>query len=148
MLAGCAGEPGAQDGTSPTAGPPSASAPSASAVQSPPNTQPTPGADQGDLVDADVVGQWGGMAEGSPVLWFVSSGQFTGNDGCNTLGGTWVASGSGIELKDLTMTLVACPGMDTWLSSAATVQVKGDTLRVSNANGKQIGTLPRVNVAD
>lgn len=109
--------------------------------------QPTPGRDPGGQGEADPVGQWGGVTEGSPVLWFASGGHFNGNDGCNTLGGTWVANGERIELKDMTMTLVACLGMDTWLSSAAAVRVKGDTLHVTNADGQEIGTLGRLNVA-
>ena len=109
--------------------------------------QPTPSKDPGGQGDAEVVGQWGGMTEGSPVLWFSDTGRFNGNDGCNSFGGTWVANGDRIELKDMTMTLVACPGMDTWLSSAAAVRVKGDTLHVTNADGREIGTLPHLNVA-
>lgn len=81
------------------------------------------------------------------MLWITESGRFNGNDGCNSFSGTWVADGASAELKDLTQTLVGCPGMDTWLSLAATVQVKDQTLHVTNAEGKEIGTLPRINVA-
>ncbi|OIH82339.1 hypothetical protein BLJ79_20530 [Arthrobacter sp. UCD-GKA] len=98
-------------------------------------------------VAAAVTGQWGGATEGSPVLWFSETGRFNGNDGCNSLAGSWVVDGARIELNDEIMTLVACLGMDTWLSSAAVVQVKGDTLHVTNADGQEIGTLPRLNVA-
>lgn len=97
---------------------------------------------------AAVTGQWGGATEGSPVLWFSETGRFNGNDGCNSLAGSWVVDGARIELKEMTMTLVACLGMDTWLSSAAAVQVRGETLHVANADGREIGTLPRLNVAD
>lgn len=81
------------------------------------------------------------------MLWITESGRFNGNDGCNSFSGTWVADGANAVLKDLTQTLVGCPGMDTWLSSAATVQVMGQSLLVTNAEGKEIGTLPRINVA-
>lgn len=95
-----------------------------------------------------VIGQWGGATEGSPVLWFAPEGRFNGNDGCNSLYGNWTGSGMKFELHEMTMTLVACLGMDTWLSGAAFVMVDGETLRVSDKNGVEIGTLPRLNVAD
>lgn len=97
---------------------------------------------------AAVIGQWGGATAGSPVLWFAPGGRFNGHDGCNSLAGTWVQSGQAISLRDMTMTLIGCPGMDTWLSRADSVTVHGQTLRVTDARGKGIGTLPRLEVAD
>ncbi|WP_188109101.1 META domain-containing protein [Paeniglutamicibacter gangotriensis] len=115
----------------------------------------TPGPSTSDSAtpnpEASVIGQWGGDTEGAPVLWFAETGRYNGNDGCNTLNGSWVADGGRVALKDMTMTAMACPGMDTWLSLAAAVQVvqvKGQMLHVDNADGQKIGTLPRSNVAD
>ena len=173
-LAGCGAEPGASTLESPAPGgslhleiiePSDANggprAMPTSAVPPPTPTPPTPLPESGAWVPtiavpmpypsgpgaAAVTGQWGGAAEGPPVLWFSSGGHFNGNDGCNSLAGSWVVDGARIELNDEIMTLVACLGMDTWLSSAAVVQVKGDTLHVTNADGQEIGTLPRLNVA-
>lgn len=97
--------------------------------------------------DAAVIGQWGGATEGSPVLWFAPEGRFNGHDGCNSLSGTWTESGQGFALRDMAMTLIGCPGMDTWLSRGAFVRVDGETLRVTDQDGRDIGTLPRINVA-
>lgn len=82
------------------------------------------------------------------MLWFAPEGRFNGHDGCNSLSGTWTGSGKKFELQEMTMTLIGCLGMDTWLSGAAFVTVDGETLRVSDKNGVEIGTLPRLNVAD
>ncbi|GAA1860665.1 hypothetical protein GCM10009715_05120 [Paeniglutamicibacter psychrophenolicus] len=165
-LAGCAGAPGAPapestapsvslrldiveptDGSSlPRAVRPTAM-PTPTAVPPPKAWAPTPAMPPpSGPVAAAVTGQWGGATEGSPVLWFSDTGRFNGNDGCNSLAGSWVVDGARIELKDTIMTLVACLGMDTWLSSAAAVRVKGDTLHVTDAAGREIGTLPRLNL--
>ncbi len=42
----------------------------------------------GGPVAAGVTDQWGGMSEGSAVLWLASGEHFNGNDACNTLTGT------------------------------------------------------------
>ncbi|MGL3805993.1 META domain-containing protein [Paeniglutamicibacter sp. R2-26] len=90
---------------------------------------------------APVVGQWGGVPDGSPVLVFSQEGTFTGNDGCNTLGGSWTRDGDGIVLEGMTMTLMACEGLDTWLSSASSATVEGMNLRVFDAQRAEIGVL-------
>ncbi|MDQ0095879.1 META domain-containing protein [Paeniglutamicibacter psychrophenolicus] len=155
-LAGCAGAPGAPapestaasvslrlDIVGPTDGSGGPKAVRPTAMPAPTAVPPVP---PSGPVAAAVSGQWGGATEGSPVLWFSDTGGFNGNDGCNSLAGSWVVEGARIELKDTIMTLVACLGMDTWLSSAAAVRVKGDTLHVTDAAGREIGTLPRLNV--
>ncbi|MFL4474368.1 META domain-containing protein [Paeniglutamicibacter sp. MACA_103] len=121
-------------------------APSVSAPTAPPEVTAS-GDTGGTDTDAAVIGQWGGATEGSPVLWFAPKGRFNGHDGCNSLTGTWAGSGQGIELRDVARTLIGCPGMDTWLSRARFVTVDGETLRVTDKDGKGIGTLPRINVA-
>ena len=88
-----------------------------------------------------VVGQWGGVPDGSPVLVFTPEGTFTGNDGCNTLGGSWKQDGGRIVLEDMTMTLMACEGLDTWLSSASSATLEGMNLRVFDAQRAEIGVL-------
>ena len=81
------------------------------------------------------------------MLWFAPGGLFNGHVGCNSLTGRWMEAGRGFELRDMTMTLIGCPGMDTWLSGATFVTVDGESLRVADKGGKTIGTLPRLNVA-
>lgn len=126
-----------QDGPGPSTGQP----PSPSATASTPEPSQAPTGESG------VVGQWGGATEDSPVLWFNASGTFNGNDGCNSLLGSWEQTGQRIELKDVTMTLMACGGVDDWVSKATTVQVEGDDLLLTNSDGEKLGTLPRTKVA-
>ena len=102
---------------------------------------------QSPSAESDVVGQWGGATEDAPVLWFNASGTFNGNDGCNSLLGGWEQTGPRIELKNVTMTRMACVGVDDWMSRATTVQVEGDNLLLKNADGDELGTLPRTKVA-
>lgn len=153
-LSACSTGPGAEDteatvsrdvgpyGLPPASNTPPAQGPSASA----PEETSSPKSDRSDA-DAAVIGQWGGASEGAPVLSFAPEGRFNGHDGCNTLTGSWTGSGQAFELHEMTMTLIGCPGIDTWLSRAAAVEVDGETLRVTDKDGKDIGTLPRLNVA-
>lgn len=90
---------------------------------------------------SSVVGQWGGVPDASPTLDFSEEGTFTGNDGCNNMVGSWTQDKDTITLKNTAMTLMACEGIDTWLSGAATVKVAGMNLNVFNSAGKEIGTL-------
>ena len=90
---------------------------------------------------SSVVGQWGGVPDGSPVLIFSGEGSFTGNDGCNSLTGAWKQADDTITLDNMAMTLMACEGVDTWLSRASTVKVKGMNLMVFDAQGGEIGVL-------
>jgi heat shock protein HslJ len=129
-------------GLPPASNTPPTPSPSASA----PEETTSPESDRSDA-DAAVIGQWGGASEGSPVLSFAPEGRFNGHDGCNTLTGSWTGSGQAFELHEMTTTLIGCPGMDTWLSRAAAVEVDGEILRVTDKDGKDIGTLPRLNLA-
>ncbi len=121
--------------------------PSATQTPSPSATASTPDPSQAPASETDVVGQWGGATDDSPVLWFNASGTFTGNDGCNSLLGGWEQTGQQIELKNVTMTLIACVGVDDWISKTTTVQVEGDNLLLTNKAGDELGTLPRTKVA-
>ncbi|MFB9815653.1 META domain-containing protein [Paeniglutamicibacter sulfureus] len=153
-LSACSTGPGAEDpeatvsrdvgpyGLPPASNTPPAQGPSASATEETSSAE----SERSDA-DAAVIGQWGGAPEGAPVLSFAPEGRFNGHDGCNTLTGSWTGSGQAFELHEMTMTLIGCPGIDTWLSRAAAVEVDGETLRVTDKDGKDIGTLPRLNVA-
>lgn len=91
---------------------------------------------------APAVGHWGGV-EQKPFIDFDTSGTFSGNDGCNPFMGSWYQKGENMVLKDTAVGLMACEGVDTWLSSAATVRVEGATMLVFNTENKLIGELPR-----
>jgi heat shock protein HslJ len=93
---------------------------------------------------ADVTGTWGTPdATGTPGLELNADQSVTGTDGCNRLVGTWSLNGDTIEFGTFASTLMACEGVDTWLSGASTATVAGSTMTVQDAGGDDIGTLER-----
>lgn len=90
-----------------------------------------------------VVGTWGDTAESKPHLVFSSDGEVEGSDGCNGISTTFSVDGSTAVLEQFVSTLKGCFGVDPWLSKVHSVEVDGDQLIVSNAQGERIGTLER-----
>lgn len=96
-----------------------------------------------------VAGTWGEPdAQGEPSLEFVpgddaSSGDYSGTDGCNRVGGSYTVDGDEIDLGVMRATMMYCEGVDTWLVTATTATLKGDELTFADADGKRIGTLKR-----
>jgi heat shock protein HslJ len=91
----------------------------------------------------DPVGTWGETAEQSPQLVLAEDGSLTGTDGCNGLGATWEISGDIIVFGPVMATMMACDGVDTWLSLMTTATVNGDTMTVMGPDGAEVGTLDR-----
>jgi len=71
------------------------------------------------------------------------AGYLTGSDGCNRLAGQWMLAAGELTFPQMGGTKIACKGIDTWLSQAAGGTVDGNTLTVTDAHGKTIGTLER-----
>jgi heat shock protein HslJ len=90
-----------------------------------------------------VVGTWGSTSSGQPNLDIQDDGTFSGSDGCNRLSGQGQIDGDEITFGSIASTMMACEGVDTWLSKAATGNVSGDTMTVLDDGGKTIGTLKR-----
>ena len=91
-----------------------------------------------------VEGSWGNTEDSSqPSLEFGSNGRVTGTDGCNRLMGNWTQDGASVTIGELASTMMFCHDVDTWLSSAATAEIEGETLAVFNEAGEPIGTLQR-----
>lgn len=90
-----------------------------------------------------VVGRWGSTASGQPNLDIENDGTFSGSDGCNSLSGKGLIDGDEITFGAIASTLMACEDVDTWLSKAATGNVKGSTMTVLDDGGSTIGTLKR-----
>ncbi|QZY53383.1 META domain-containing protein [Leucobacter tenebrionis] len=91
-----------------------------------------------------VVGAWGEPGtRGEPSLIFEEDGSYSGDDGCNSLGGEWSAEGDSVDLGAMRSTLMYCEGVDTWLSQARTAELSGDTLTLLDEQGAEIGTLER-----
>lgn len=92
---------------------------------------------------ASPVGTWGEEGNGLPNLTLAEDGKLTGTDGCNRLMGSWEADGADVTFGQVATTMMACQDVDTWLSGLSTATVDGDVLRVSDADGTEIGTLTR-----
>ncbi|GAA3589252.1 META domain-containing protein [Klugiella xanthotipulae] len=92
----------------------------------------------------DPVGTWGDAeAQNTPFLVVDAGGTISGSDGCNRLSGTWSQEGDTVTFDQTASTLMACDGVDLWLSAARSATVDGDTLTVSNDTNEKIGTLTR-----
>ena len=92
---------------------------------------------------AAVVGRWGSTSSGQPNLDIESDGTFSGTDGCNRLSGQGQIDGDEITFGSIASTMMACEGVDTWLSKAATGNVSGDSMTVLDDRGSTIGTLKK-----
>jgi len=96
------------------------------------------------LTTKDVTGEWS-QPKSEPLVYLelVESGSVSGSDGCNQLNGTWKIDGSTIEFGPFAATMMACEGVDTWLSGATSATVSGDEMTVLDDGGKEIGTLSK-----
>ena len=93
--------------------------------------------------DADAAGTWGKNGDNAPQLVLGDDGKLSGTDGCNRLMGSWELEGDTVKFGQVASTLMACEGVDTWLSALDSATVSGDTMTVLDSGGKKIGTLPR-----
>lgn len=87
------------------------------------------------------VGTWVAKNPAQAALTLKSDGTLTGNDGCNTLSGTWTQSKKSAEFGPMTATKKACEGVDTWLSKATEARQDGETLNIYDSSGDAIGVL-------
>lgn len=96
------------------------------------------------IEESDAVGTWGTQERGSAHLQIADDGTLHGNDGCNSFSGRWHDADGAVIFDDVMSTLMACQGVDTWLTQGRSAVARGDTLHVRDASGTEIGTLPRV----
>lgn len=89
------------------------------------------------------VGSWGSEKQGEPSLTIAEDGAFNGTDGCNSLSGHGLFEGATFAFGNFISTMMACPGVDTWLSKASTATADGDKLVVKDSSGARIGTLDK-----
>jgi heat shock protein HslJ len=97
-----------------------------------------------ELTKEDLVGRWQADEPGDPHLQFSNNSSVTGTDGCNGIHTTYTVKDDTAELKSFYSTLKACEGVDDWLRGISSVTVDGDTMHVMDTEGKEIGTLQRV----
>jgi heat shock protein HslJ len=86
---------------------------------------------------------WGAKTSGQPSVTIASDDSFSGTDGCNRLKGTGSVSGDTFAFGPIASTLMACEGVDTWFSKAATAKISGSELVVYDESGAKIGTLDK-----
>lgn len=89
------------------------------------------------------IGQWvESSAEGAPFLSIAADGAFSGNDGCNSIFGSWALAADGsVEFSDVGSTRMFCEGVDTWLQTVAVGYVQGGVMTVQDADGVVLGQL-------
>ena len=96
------------------------------------------------LTSADVVGEWSEPGADPAVgLELMEDGTVTGTDGCNRLNGRWEIDDLTVEFDQVSSTMMACEGVDTWLSALDAATVSGDELIVLDDNDVTIGTLEK-----
>lgn len=96
------------------------------------------------MLEQEIIGKWESAEQGSPSLNFTEDGQVSGTDGCNGISTSYAVEDDLVVLQDFASTRMACPGVDDWLGRVRSVTVEGDTLRVMNRAGEEIGQLERV----
>jgi heat shock protein HslJ len=89
------------------------------------------------------VGAWGESNDArKPSLDLKVDGSATGTDGCNRLIGSWKEDGKTVTFGGFSSSRMACEGVDTWLSNAATAKIQEDgKMAVFGQDGTELGTL-------
>lgn len=100
------------------------------------------GAASGDAASGPV-GTWGPGGTGKAQLVLTEDGKVSGTDGCNQLNGSWTDDAGKVTFGMMASTLMACDGVDTWLSGLNAATVSGSTMTVLDVNGAEIGTLDK-----
>lgn len=101
------------------------------------------GCASGSSEPADPVGTWGATADGSPQLVLASDGTVTGTDGCNNMTGSWDEADGTVTFSPFATTMMACEGVDTWLSGAAAATIDANAMDIKDGTGTAIGTLDK-----
>ncbi|QWT23971.1 META domain-containing protein [Subtercola sp. PAMC28395] len=78
----------------------------------------------------------------SPFLSISTDGTYSGSDGCNRLAGSWTSNADdSITFSQGISTLMACEGVDTWLSGLASGTVRAGVMTIQSADGTVLGQL-------
>ncbi len=91
----------------------------------------------------EAAGTWRSDEPGQPFLKLNAEGAAWGTDGCNGINTTYTLAGSTITLDPWFSTMRACMGVNTWLQNAHSCRIEGDSMRVCDRTGAEIGTLVR-----
>jgi hypothetical protein len=91
----------------------------------------------------EIIGRWAAEQNERAFLEFQADGRLRGSDGANTIATSWSDEAEGLMVKPSMTTLMAAPGMLTWVTRARRVAPDGDRLDVFDAADKHVGTLLR-----
>ena len=91
----------------------------------------------------EIIGRWAAEQNERAFLEFQEDGRLRGSDGANTIATSWSDEAEGLMVKPSMTTLMAAPGMLTWVTRARRVAPDGDRLEVFDAADKHVGTLLR-----
>jgi heat shock protein HslJ len=89
------------------------------------------------------IGYWvEGKSADAPYLAIRADGTYRAFDGCLSTTGSWTFSiALELRLSPDSAGPPRCPGVDTWLRSAAYGHVQGGTMSLTNASGTHVGDL-------
>ncbi len=127
MLASCA-----DSGSSP--------APAVTTRQGSPTTAGTPSGS-----GASTLGRWTSTEFDGAFVSIADDGTFTGDDGCNGLGGSWKMAddGTSLELSEVFQTLMGCEEGTSWAAGPTTFSEQSGKLVVTGEGGTVLDTLTR-----
>lgn len=78
----------------------------------------------------------------APFLSISADRKFSGSDGCNTLVGSWATgTDATTSFGHVASTMMACEGVDTWLTGIASATITGSKMTILGADGSTLGTL-------
>lgn len=88
-------------------------------------------------------GMWSESSDpNAPFIDFAEDGSFSGNDGCNNIFGSWKVSDDGsVEFDSVGSTLMACDGVDEWLTAASQAYIVAGVMSIQDASGLVVGEL-------
>lgn len=78
----------------------------------------------------------------APFLSISAERKFSGGDGCNALVGSWTIGTDGTtSFGHVVSTMMACEGVDTWLTGIASATATGSKMTILGADGSMLSTL-------
>src|SRR5699024_6740860 len=98
---------------------------------------------EGRHMTHEIIGRWAAEQNERAFLEFQEDGRLRGSDGATTITTSWSDEAEGLMVKPSMTTLMAAPGMLTWVTSARRVAPAGARLDVFDAAAKHVGTLLR-----
>ncbi|WP_209325221.1 META domain-containing protein [Brevibacterium renqingii] len=91
----------------------------------------------------EVVGRWAAEKNDRAFLAFLEDGTVRGSDGANAIATSWSEEAEGLMIAPSMTTLMAAPGMLTWVPKARRVEPDGNRLNLFDTADNHLGVLLR-----